>query len=209
MKLRTASRLIVIVLVVVVGGIIAARNLWTNSHAAQIAPTPTFAAGTTLDGRAAPNFTLKDQSGATVSLAQFKGHPVVLTFLDATCTTECPITAQYLDWTGSFLGKHASDVTWLAMSVNPTNTTADANHFISENKVQVPLHVLLGTRAELAPLWKAYYIEVVPPATPGGDVEHTIVTYLIDAKGHEREVMDQGFDPKAAAADLSALLAGH
>ena len=80
---------------------------------------------------------------------------------------------------------------------------------MTKNKVQVGLHVLLGTQAELAPLWKAYYIEVVPPATPGGDVEHTVVTYLIDAQGHERELLSQGYDPKVAAHDLSALLAAH
>ena len=200
MKLRTISRVIVIVLVIAIGGTIAIRNLW-NSRATALT------GGTTLGDKPAPAFALTDQTGATITLAQLKGHPVVLTFLDATCTTECPITAQYLDWTAQRLGTRADQVIWLAMTVNPTNVPADVTTFMTKNKVQVRLHVLLGTQAELAPLWKAYYIEVVPPATPGGDVEHTVVTYLIDSQGRERELLSQGYDPKAAAADLSVLLA--
>lgn len=208
MKLRTFSRVSVIALVIAIGGVIALRNLW-NSHSAQIAPTPTLTAGTTLSAKPAPAFSLKDQSGATITLAQLKGHPIVLTFLDATCTSECPITAQYLDWTAQDLGKRAGDVIWLAMTVNPANVPADVTTFMIKNKVQVHLHVLLGTQAELAPLWKAYYIEVVPPATPGGDVEHTVITYLLDSQGREREILGEGYDPRSAAADLGVLLAGH
>lgn len=208
MKLRTASRLIVIVLVVLIGGIIALRNVW-GGHTATASPTATLTAGTALGTSAAPAFALKDQNGATISLAALKGHPVVLTFLDATCTTECPITAQYLDWTAQYLGKPASNVTWLAITVNPTNTSSDIATFMTKNKVQVPLHVLLGTQAQLAPLWKAYYIDVIPPPTPGGDVEHTVATFLIDGQGRERELLDQAYDPKAAAHDLSLLLAGR
>jgi protein SCO1/2 len=196
------------VLVVLIGGLLIVRNLW-NGHAAAVTPSATFTAGTALGTSPAPAFTLTDQNGASISLAALKGHPVVLTFLDATCTTECPITAQYLDWTAQYLGKPASSVTWLAITVNPTNTPADVATFMSKNKVQVPLHVLLGTQAQLAPLWKAYYLEVIPAATPGGDVTHTIATYLIDSQGRERELLDQAYDPKAAAHDLSLLLAGR
>jgi protein SCO1/2 len=203
MKLRTISRSIVIALVVVVGGIIGVHSLLTNGSG-QAATA--LAAGTTLSGKPAPNFQLRDQSGTLITLDSLRGHPVVLTFLDATCTSECPITAQYLNWTAQFLGPRAQDVVWLAMTVNPTNTPAQASDFIAKNHVAIPVHVLLGTQQQLAPLWKAYYIEVIP-APNGGDTEHTIVTYLIDRQGHERELLDQVYDPKLAAQDLRALLA--
>ncbi|HEY7780906.1 MAG TPA: SCO family protein [Ktedonobacterales bacterium] len=199
-SLRTISRLMVIVLVVVLGVAIGLHNVLAGRGAP---PAPKLVAGTTLDGHAAPSFALVDQTGTTVSLARLRGHPVVITFLDATCVTECPLTAQYLDWTAQFLGPRAHDVVWLAVSVNPSNTPAQAQAFITKNHVAVPLHVLLGTPAQLSAVWHAYYIDVVPSTT--GDVEHTIATYLIDPAGHEREILDQAYDAKLAAQDLRAL----
>lgn len=200
-SLRTISRSLVIVLVVLLGAAIGLHNVLAGRSAPA---APKLAAGTTLDGRPAPTFTLVDQSGATVALAHLRGHPVVLTFLDATCTTECPLTAQYLGWTAQFLGPKAHDVVWLAVSVNPTNTPAQADAFITKNHVAIPLHVLLGSQSQLSAVWHDYYIDVIPSAT--GDVEHTIVTYLIDPDGHEREVLDQAYDAKLAAQDLRALM---
>lgn len=208
MKLRTISRLSVIALVVVVGAIMVVRNRLDagSVSAATGSAAPKLVAGTTLNGMAAPAIHLTDQHGAAISLDQFRGHPVVLTFIDATCTTECPVTAQYLDWTAQYLGAaKTNDVVWLALTVNPENTVADANGFMTKNNVTVPLHFLLGTHAQLAPVWNAYHIYVQP--TPSGDVNHTIVTYLLDKQGHEQEVLDQSYDPKQAAKDLSALLA--
>lgn len=215
MKPRTLSRLSVVALVIVAAALaILARAHADGSSQATTAPhttaatVPHLTAGTILSGKPAPDFQLRDQNGNVVSLAAQRGHPVILTFIDAVCTTECPITAQYLDWTAQFLGPHASQVTWLAMTVNPTNTPADARNFMTKNSVKVPLHLLLGTQAQLVPLWHAYYIYVQP--TPSGDVEHTIVTYLIDSQGHEAEVLDQTYDPKQASADINALLtSGH
>ncbi|MGE5335431.1 MAG: SCO family protein [Nitrososphaerota archaeon] len=174
--------------------------------ATQVSPTVALKAGTALDPQPAPAFSLHDQSGAAVSLQQMRGHVIILTFLDATCTTECPITAQYLDWTAQFLGKDTQNVRWLAMSVNPTNTTAQAQAFMTKNAVKVPLHVLMGGQAELAPLWKAYHIQVQPG--PDGDVQHTLGLYIIDAQGREREWVDGGYDPRALSADVRTLLRG-
>ena len=42
----------------------------------------------------APGFNLVDQYGKPVSLASLRGKTVALTFLDDTCTTDCPVIAQ-------------------------------------------------------------------------------------------------------------------
>lgn len=210
MKLRTASRLIVLILVIVLAGVLALRQHIATTHAGPNAtptthPTAALTAGTVLGGKSATPFQLADQNGSVISLAALRGHPVVLTFLDATCTSECPITAQYLGWTAQALGSKAASVAWLAMSVNPQNTPADGRQFIAKNKVTIPIHILLGTHAQLARLWHAYGIYVQP--VPGGDTIHTIVTYLIDEQGQTREVLDQAYDPRQAAHDLGVLLA--
>ena len=161
--------------------------------------------GTDMQAKPAPAFTLLDQTGATVSLAALHGHPLVLTFVDATCTEQCPIMIQYLNWTTQFMtSQQVAAVQWVAISVNPNNTPAQAQAFLAKNKAVMPIHFLLGSQAQLSPLWKAYYIAVQPGQT---DVVHTSGLYVIDQQGRERVWMDAGFDPKALSGDLQTLLA--
>jgi cytochrome oxidase Cu insertion factor (SCO1/SenC/PrrC family) len=50
--------------------------------------------GEPLGGRSAPDFTLVNQFGQPMSLSQFRGKVVLLSFDDALCTTVCPLTTQ-------------------------------------------------------------------------------------------------------------------
>ncbi|HLK01500.1 MAG TPA: redoxin domain-containing protein [Streptosporangiaceae bacterium] len=55
----------------------------------------------------APDFTLTDQGGRTVSLASLRGKVVLLTFLDTVCTTDCPIIGAEFKQAGQLLGADA------------------------------------------------------------------------------------------------------
>src|ERR671933_76301 len=44
----------------------------------------------------APDFALRDQDGRPVSMRQYRGGPVVVTFLYTTCDETCPIQAQQI-----------------------------------------------------------------------------------------------------------------
>ncbi|HEY7850485.1 MAG TPA: SCO family protein [Ktedonobacterales bacterium] len=200
MRLRNISRLIVIVLVVLVGAVAIIHQRLT-SDAAPAAPA--LVGGTALNDPV-PQMSLRDQNGALVTTQSLSGRPTVLTFMDMTCTQECPIQAQLLNQTALFMGaQKASQVNWIVVSVNPNNTTADATAFMQKNKVTIPIKVLLGTQAQLEPVWHAYHIYV--KATPT-DVNHTVALFLIDKSGRQRMVFIDGFDPKALSQDLSKLL---
>jgi len=212
MRLRLISRITVVSLVIIVVAIaLIHQHIAAVSASQQQQAANMLTGGAVLsDMPAAPSFTLVDQNGQTVALNQLRGHPVVITFIDTTCTQECPIIAQYLDDTAYFM-QHSkttktspSQVEWLAVSVNPTNTPASAHGFLTKNKVTIPLHVLLGSQAQLSAIWKAYHIQVIPTPT---DVQHTSGLYMVDKQGRERLWMDAGFDPTAAAHDLGVLLA--
>lgn len=195
------------VLIVVIAANVALRV--SRSTAAPIPATPTpILQGTDMHKHLAPGFSLTDQNGNTVSLQALRGHPVVLTFVDATCTEQCPIMIQYLNWTAQqfMTPQQVAQVEWVAISVNPHNTPAQAQEFLTKNKAAIPMHFLLGTQAQLQPLWKAYYIEVEPGQT---DVVHTSGLYVLDQQGRERVWFDAGFDPKALSGDLQALLSGR
>ena len=206
MQLRNISRMIVIALVVVVGAVaLIHQRLSTDASTPTATATVTLTGGTPLGNTPIPTMSLKDQFGAVVTNQSLAGHPTVVTFMDMTCTQECPIQAQLLNQTAIFMGaQKAAQVNWVVVSVNPKNTPADANSFMAKNKVTIPVKVLLGSQAQLQPVWKGYYITVKPTPT---DVIHSDSLFLIDKSGQERMIFIGGFDPKALSQDLTVLLA--
>jgi cytochrome oxidase Cu insertion factor (SCO1/SenC/PrrC family) len=163
--------------------------------------------GTTLDGQPAPTFTLPDQNGKVTNLAEFGGHPVVLTFFDSVCPhTDCSLMAAYINATAQDLGAaQTKQVGWVALSLDPWHdTTATARSFLSTRNVTIPIHFVLGSLAQMAPLWSAYHIQSI--LQPNGVVIHTTGLYVIDQHGRERVFMPEGFNPQTLANDLHMLL---
>ena len=63
-------------------------------------------------GQCAPNFTLADAQGRPVSLAQFRGHPILLHFWAVACTT---CAAEYPDFSRAVRADVAKGLTVLAV----------------------------------------------------------------------------------------------
>ena len=84
MSWRLASRLSVIslaFLVVLVVALFSLHNGAGGAATSNASSSSTNLQGTNLGSTPAPDFLLKDQFGNAISLSQFKGKPVVLTFL--------------------------------------------------------------------------------------------------------------------------------
>jgi protein SCO1/2 len=124
-------------------------------------------------------FSLKDQDGKVATLAQYRGQPVILTFMYSTCRDTCPLTAQQIKGALDQVGK---DVPTLAISVDPANDTPlNARRFVNQQGLTKRMRFLLGNRAQLQPIWKAYGIQPQAKA-----FEHTAYVVLVDAKGVQR-----------------------
>lgn len=148
------------------------------------APPPQLGGGVVLPARstAAPDFTLRDQAGSTVSLSGFRGQVVALTFLDTKCTNLCPLQARLLADAQSSLGRQ-TPFSIVVVSVRPeADTPSTIATFASENGL-VTYHWLSGSRAQLSPVWNEYGVAV---QVANGDLEHSSVIYLIDRSGYER-----------------------
>ncbi len=131
-------------------------------------------------GVRAPAFDLRDQNGKAVTMAQFRGQPVIATFLYSHCKDTCPVEARLLNQAVTELGKPHATV--LAFSVDPAHDTrASVNAFLRKEKITVPFRWMLGTKAELEPIWKGY---AVTPQT--AEAEHMARIVLIDKKGMQR-----------------------
>src|SRR5262249_62055510 len=69
-----------------------------GSHSSNASPVFSRANVTWKAGEhAAPDFALRDQAGAPISLAANRGRAVILTFTDPRCTTLCPLEAKVLN----------------------------------------------------------------------------------------------------------------
>lgn len=200
---RTISRLSVLAAVVVVALVAGVYGLIKNQSPAL--------AGTDLGGTPAPGFSLTDQNGATISLAGLRGHPVVLAFMYTHCPDVCPLTAEKMRLAAQHLGAQAGQVAWVGISVDPAGDSADsAKQFAATHGLTGKLHFLMGTREQLVPIWKAYFLPTDGSPTRQPQVgAHTGAVYLIDTQGRERIYLDSSFDPvNQLAPDLRSLLGG-
>ena len=144
--------------------------------------------GTELDG-IAPDFRLIDQNDSDLSLSDFRGKVVVLTFMDSKCKDTCPITGAHFRKAYKQLNQNeASQVVFLGVNVNvKTNAVADVLETTHAwHMDEIPSwHFLTGKAEALEPVWKDYDI-TVQPLPNGSGIMHTPGTFLIDPSGRER-----------------------
>ena len=148
----------------------------------------------------APNFTLTDQRGQTMSLASLSGRAVILEFMDPHCVDICPIVSQEFVDAYHDLGAAASRAVFLAVNVNPyhVDVASMAAYSTAHNLDAIPSwHFLTGPVSSLQTVWRDYNVEVNAP-NANADVIHTSVMYFIDALGHERYLASPSIDHTAA-----------
>jgi protein SCO1/2 len=174
------------VLVLLVGVGAAAGLLLLRSSSASpsgAAPAATWAAG----ARPAPAFSLHDQSGRTVSLAGYRGKPLLVTFIDPLCRDFCPLEAKVLS---DAIARVPAAI--VAVSASPYgNAPVNLRLDIGKWRLTSAFHWAVGSNAQLSPVWDAYGIQVLVTSTKVAGVRvhrvvHTEASYLIDASGNER-----------------------
>jgi protein SCO1 len=139
-----------------------------------------FAGAVSPSDIAVRDFSLRDQDGKPASLREYRGRVVVLTFMYSTCQDTCPVTAQTIR---GALDQVGHDVPVLAVSVDPAHDTRDsAERFLVKQSMSAGrMRFLLGTRAQLQPIWKAYGIQ-----PQGKGFEHTAYVAVLDQTGRQR-----------------------
>jgi len=150
-------------------------------------------------GAVAPDFTLRDQDGERVTMDDFRGRPVAVTFVYSTCEDTCP---ALVDQVRGALDDTGADMPLLAVSVDPANDTpARAQRFLNERRMTGRARFLLGSEAELEPVWKGFGVQ---PQT--GKLDHSATVVLVDGDGRQRVGFphDQ-LTPDALAHDIRRL----
>lgn len=134
-----------------------------------------------------PNLTLTNQFGKTVSLAQFRGKAVVLTFLDPVCYEECPLIAREMMEADKLLGPYSGKVEMVAIAANPVfHSVKDLAQFDNEENLGSMANWTYLTSRNIDVLkaaWHKMYEYVSVPKL--GMVQHAENMYFISPSGEE------------------------
>src|SRR5580658_6825523 len=159
------------------------------SNAAEM--NPDLDLGSSLGGLPAPDVKLVNQFGQPMSLSQFRGKVVMLSFEDSECTTVCPLTTQSMLEAKQLLGAAGNRV------------HAMVNQW----------DFLTGPVVQLKAVWSEYHIAV---QIEQGQIDHTPALFVIDQRGREQKLYltqmaysSVGQSAQVLADELSSLLPGH
>jgi cytochrome oxidase Cu insertion factor (SCO1/SenC/PrrC family) len=155
-----------------------------NSDAAM--ENPNLDLGSSAGDKPAPNLTLVNQFGQQMSLSQFRGKVVMLSFEDSECTTVCPLTTQSMVLAKELLGKAGSSVQLLGVDANPDAIkVANVMDYSRVHGMVNQWDFLTGSLPQLKSAWKAYDVDV---QIESGQIDHTPALYVIDQQGRLQKV---------------------
>jgi protein SCO1 len=176
------------------------------------AAAPGPAGGSGLQGlilkpaKPAPVIALRDFTGHQVSLSQFRGKAVLVTFVYVHCPDVCPLIVAALAAAKRQLSPGwARRVQILAVTVDPRHDTpADVKSFLAARDALGRMDYLLGSVRQLLPIWKAWQVGVT--LGRGKVIEgHTAIVYGITAGGRMADVYPSNFTPAQIVHDVPLL----
>jgi protein SCO1/2 len=156
-------------------------------------------------GVAAPGFTLTDQLGRRVSLADYRGQPTVLAFLYPTCGPTCILVAQQIR---GALDRLPHPVPVLIVSADPAaDTPANVSRFLAQVALAGRVEYLSGTPRQLRAVWRSY--RITPPSYSRSSFDRGVSVLLIDRAGDERVQFGlEQLTPESLSHDIGKLQRG-
>jgi protein SCO1/2 len=162
----------------------------------------------TLPVRAAPPIQLRNYRGQPVTLSQYRGRAVLVTFLYTHCPDVCPLIAANLHAALHQLGTKAAQVQLIAVSVDPRgDTSAAVAHFLHVHELTGRMQYLIGNSAELGRTWAAWDVGSRRDAGQPELVDHDALVYGVTASGRLTTVYPANFQPSEIAHDVPRLAA--
>jgi protein SCO1/2 len=154
----------------------------------------------------APGFTLSDQYGRRVSLSEYRGRVVVLTFLYSTCGDTCVVIAQQIRGALDELEEeHRGLPAVLIVSADPgADSAAHVRRFLAEASLSGRVQYLTGSLSRLRAIWRAYSVK---PASVGARLfDEYAPVYLLDRLGRKRVLFEiEELTPESLTHDIGKL----
>ena len=176
--------------------------------AQQSAPGEGFDGTLALPSKTAPPIRLRNYLGQPVSLGQYRGKAVLVTFLYTNCPDVCPLITANLRVALNLLGRRASEVQIIAVSVDPRgDTPAAVAHFLAAHQMTGRMQYLIGSASTLGQTWSAWGVGATREADQPQLVAHSALVYGITASGRVRTIYPDSFEPGQIAHDVPKLAA--
>ncbi len=157
----------------------------------------------------APEFALINQDGARLALRDLRGRVVAVTFIYTGCADTCPLlTAKLAGLQAKLRPDFGPRVFFVSVTVDPERDTPEILKRYAGTHGAHPAGwaFLTGSPAEIRDVERRY--GVYAKKGPGGDVDHTFLTSLIDRDGILRvQYLGVRFNPDEMLGDLRSLLA--
>jgi protein SCO1/2 len=150
----------------------------------------------------AHDFTLTDQYGHRISLADDRGKVVMLTFIHSLCHDACPFMVEQIKGALNDLPHNGRNIPTIGVSAAPgEDTVHNREAFLAKHQMTGRLEFLNGPMPAMRKVWHAYAIQPVTPK-----VDHSTFVLLIDKHGYERVgfAADQ-LTPESLAHDIRVL----
>lgn len=180
---------------------------------ALLSPAPSLAHATSHEVQLssigpAPEFVLTSQDGATVALRDFLGRVVAVTFIYTSCPDVCPLLTHKMVQVQDLLGPDFGHrIVFLSITVDPANDTPAALRAYAESHGAnlAGWSFLTGAPETIREVAQNY--GVAASLSADGQVEHTLLTTLVDKHGAMRvQYLGYRFDPDEFRDDLLELL---
>ena len=156
----------------------------------------------------APEFALTSQDGARVTLADFRGKVVAVTFIFTLCTATCPVLTPMMSFVQDQLGSDfGAKIAFVSITVDPERDTPQVLKEYAQafGANLAGWSFLTGDPAAIQDVARRY--GVYASKAQNGDVEHTFLTSVVDPHGILRvQYLGVRFDPEEFRRDLLSLL---
>lgn len=155
------------------------------------------------------DFSLTDHHGKKRELAEFKGQLVVMFYGYTQCPDVCPTTMIEMQGVMELLGKDASRVQVMFVTVDPERDTQE----LLSQYVPAFDKRFLGLRPQsteelekITKDFKVFYKKVPGNSLTSYTIDHTAGSYVFDTKGQLRLFLKHHQGPNPIAEDLKKLL---
>lgn len=161
-----------------------------------------------LPSKPAPPIQLRNYLGRPVTLAQYRGKAVLVTFLYTHCPDVCPLIASNLRVALNELGPRAAKAQVISISVDPRgDTPAAVASFLRSHEMLGRMQYLIGSGAQLARTWAAWSVGSRRETGHPELVAHSALIYGVSASGRLTTLYPATFEPSQIVHDVPMLAA--
>ena len=156
----------------------------------------------------APEFTLTDQEGEPLALADLRGGAVLLDFVFTRCAGPCPIlTSAHVSLQRKLPADVAERTRFVSVSIDPEyDTPARLKSYAEERGADLASwSFVTGDPEQVREILRDYHVGTI--VQPDGTLDHLVITFLIDPEGRiARRYLGLQQPEDAIVADLREVL---